>query len=385
MEAPFSFGKIVSGRFFINRKSELEKLDSNFSSLTNTIIISPRRWGKSSLVKRASGMTMSRDRSIKFCFLDLYNIRSEEQLYQNLAQCILAGTTSNADEVLGIGRKYLGRYQPRISFNPDADQSFTLDMDRREVLQQPEDILHLADRIAGDLQLKIILCMDEFQNILGFENPFQLQMKLRSHWQQQEHTSYCIYGSKQHLMMRAFTSADMPFYRFGDILFLQKIPEDEWIQFIREGFSGTRKNISTEDARLITTLTECNSFYVQQLALQAWLRTGQNCSSEIILSAFENLIMNLHLLFQSMTEELSNKQVNFLNALLDQVKQLSAKNILHDYDLGTSANVMRIKQALAGKEIIHIQDDRISFLDPLYKYWLKNHYFRIESVIPEMT
>ena len=85
------------------------------------------------------------------------------------------------------------------------------------------------------------------------------------------------------------------------------------------------------------------------------------------------------MLFQKLTEELSLYQVNFLRALLDEVQQLSAKKNLIKYDLGTSANVLRIKQALRNREIIDITGSDISFLDPIYKNWLSRFYFKIEQ------
>ena len=76
METPFVFGKIASDKNFTDREKETEKLIQNFTSSVNTILISPRRWGKSSLVARAAQIAKRKDKNTKFCFIDLNNVRT---------------------------------------------------------------------------------------------------------------------------------------------------------------------------------------------------------------------------------------------------------------------------------------------------------------------
>jgi len=175
--------------------------------------------------------------------------------------------------------------------------------------------------------------------------------------------------------MDVFTSSSMPFYKFGDILFLEKIHKDNWIPFICSRFEDTQKHITENDAALIADLAEFHPYYVQQLAQQSWLRTASACSEEIIREAHEGIVSQLSLLFQSKTEELSTPQVNFLKALLDGVEKFSSKSMIDDYRLGSSANVSRIKKALESKEIIDIMAGNILVLDPMYKNWLVTRYF----------
>jgi len=178
--------------------------------------------------------------------------------------------------------------------------------------------------------------------------------------------------------MDVFTDSSMPFYKFGDLMFLEKIKKEDWIKFISKRFRDTKKSISKSNAALIADLAECHPYYVQQLAQQCWLRTRDKCSEETIYEAQQGIVDQLSLLFQTKTEELSNSQVNFLNALLSGETQLSSKDSMEKYNLGTSANVVRIKKALENKEIVDIRGNKISILDPMYKSWLKTRYFKIK-------
>ena len=376
METPFVFGKIASDKNFTDRKAETERLVSNFTSSVNTILISPRRWGKSSLVEKASDSISKKNKNIRFCFIDLNNVRSEEQFYQQLATKVLRSSATKARILLDNASRFLGKFIPKITFSPGPDTEFKLGLDLKEVKKDPDDILNLAEKIAQENNLRFVICIDEFQNISSFEKPLDLQKKMRAHWQKHKYVSYCLYGSKRHMMIDVFTSPSMPFYKFGDIIFLEKISLQDWVTFIQKRFSETGKMADQKEAGLIAGLTDCHPYYVQQLAQQSWLRTKTVCSGEIILESFHDLVLQLSMLFQNMTDGLSRTQLNFLKAMTDNMDQLSSQSTIQEYQLGTSANVMKIKAMLINKEIIDVHGKEILFLDPLYKFWLKEYFFK---------
>jgi uncharacterized protein len=379
MEAPFVFGKLAVDKYFTNRKEELNRLTRNFTMLVNTILISPRRWGKSSLVEKAAKMALKTDSDIRFCFIDAYNVRTEEQFYQLLATEVLKVSSTGLEIMMENAKAFMGKFIPRFSFSPDNQQEVSISLDWREVKKQPDDILNMAEKIAAKNKWKFIVCIDEFQNIATFDNQVAFQKKLRAHWQKHQHVSYCLYGSKRHMLMEVFTSSSMPFYKFGELIFLEKIKKEDWIKFIVKRFKSTGKTIPGKEAGLIAELADFHPYYVQQLAQQSWLRTSDKCSEEIIHKAHESIIDQLGMLFQSRTEELTNYQVNLLKALLEGEKQFSSKENLDKYDLGTSPNVARIKKALESKEIIDLSGDEIILLDPMYKSWLKTRYFKLKK------
>ena len=116
MKTPFTFGRLVIETDFTNRNLESKRLISNFSSSVNTILISPRRWGKSSLVAKAAKQVQKKSKKIVFCMIDLNNIRSEEQFYKLLATKVLQQSSSKADAILENAKLFLGRFIPNISF-----------------------------------------------------------------------------------------------------------------------------------------------------------------------------------------------------------------------------------------------------------------------------
>jgi len=378
METPFVFGRLAIKKNFANREEERKRLINNFLMLVNTTLISPRRWGKSSLVEKAAGEAIKSDKNLRFCFIDAFNVRTEEQFYQLLATEVLKTSATKLEMLFDNAKTFMGKFLPRLSFSPDNQNELSLSLDWKEVKKQPDDILNMAEKVAVAKGWKMIVCIDEFQNIATFKNPVAFQKKLRANWQKHQQTTYCLYGSKRHMLMDVFTDSSMPFYKFGDLMFLEKIKKEDWIKFISKRFRDTKKSISKSNAALIADLAECHPYYVQQLAQQCWLRTRDKCSEETIYEAQQGIVDQLSLLFQTKTEELSNSQVNFLNALLSGETQLSSKDSMEKYKLGTSANVVRIKKALENKEIVDIRGNKISILDPMYKSWLKTRYFKIK-------
>jgi hypothetical protein len=377
MKTPFTFGKIALDKDFTDRERETVRLVQNFTSLTHTILISPRRWGKSSLVTKASKLALEKNKKLQFCFIDLNNVRTEEQFYEYFATEILKGSSSKLESIVDTAKKLLGRFIPTITVSPTPESNLELGLNWSEVKKQPADIIEMAERIAINNNTNYIICIDEFQNISEFENPEAFQKMLRAHWQKHQNVSYCLYGSKRHMLMDVFTSPSMPFYKFGDIVFLDKISTDDWVKFIVGRFNDTGKKIENNSAKLIADLADCHSYYVQQLAQQSWLRTEVNCTNDNVSEAFEDLVLQLSMLFQSITDGLNNSQVNLLKAVINNVEQLSSKSTIKEYHLGTSANVLKAKKALVNKEIIDMHNNTVVFLDPFYKYWLKKYFFRI--------
>ena len=380
MNAPFVFGKLAVENEFTNRDEERHRLIQNFNSLINTVLISPRRWGKSSLVQQAAREATLANKKLKVCSLDAFSLRTEEEFYQALALEVLKASASKMEMLLDNAKKFMGRFIPLLTFSPDNQNEVALSLNWNEVKKNPSDILNMAENIAKEKGWKFIICIDEFQNISAFDHQLAFQKKLRSAWQKHQHVAYCLYGSKRHMMIDVFTNTSMPFYKFGDVFFLEKIKHENWIPFIVGRFNDTKKTISNDHAALIADLVECHPYYVQQLAQQSWLRTARVCSESIVRKAHRGIVDQLSMLFQSKTDELSNTQVNFLKALISGVTQFSAKEMLNEYKLGTSANVSRIKKALENKEIIDLFTGEVIILDPMYHYWLKTDYYKIRTV-----
>lgn len=377
MEAPFIFGRIATDENFTDREKETEHLVNNFESLINTVIISPRRWGKSSLVHRAADIAMRADKNIRICTIDIFNVKTEEQFYTVLARNLIQGTSSRWEEAVENAKKFFSRLVPKISVGAGPGNEISIDFDWEEMKSNPDEILDLSERIAEAKGVKIVVCIDEFQNIAEFEDPLFFQRRLRAHWQRHKKVSYCLYGSKRHMMMEVFTDSSMPFYKFGDIFFLNKIDTEHFIPFITERFSSTGKSITEEACRKIVKLADNHPYYVQQLSQLSWLRTSGQCDVETVVKAHLSLVEQLSLLFSNLMETLTFQQTCYLHALIAGEKSITSAETMYRYHISSATAASRSLKALIKKDILDSKSGEISFQDPIFEYWLRHDYYRL--------
>lgn len=377
MEAPFIFGRIATDENFTDREKETEHLVNNFESLINTVIISPRRWGKSSLVHRAADIAMRADKNIRICTIDLFNVKTEEQFYTVLARNLIQGMSSRWEEAVENARKFFSRLVPKISVGAGPGNEISIDFDWEEMKSNPDEILDLSERIAEAKGVKIVVCIDEFQNIAEFEDPLFFQRRLRAHWQRHKKVSYCLYGSKRHMMMEVFTDSSMPFYKFGDIFFLNKIDTEHFIPFITERFSSTGKSITEDASRNIVSLADNHPYYVQQLSQLSWLRTSGQCDVETVVKAHLSLVEQLSLLFSNLMETLTFQQTCYLHALIAGEKSITSAETMYRYHISSATAASRSLKALIKKDILDSKSGEISFQDPILEYWLRHDYYRL--------
>ena len=375
MSKAFDLGKLADGFYYTNRDKEAAWLKQQIGSGINAMLISPRRWGKSSLVQQVADKIKKDDPAVVFCFVDLFNIRSEQEFYEALSRQVLKNTNSNLTEIGKTVGSFFKQIIPKISFSPDPSTDIEVSFRRDEIKKHYSEILNLPEKIAQKKKIKIIVCIDEFQNISFFNEPLAVQKRLRAHWQKHYAVTYVLYGSKRHLMMDFFTKPSMPFYKFGEILFLEKIDEKHWLPFIVKRFKDTGKQISDNLAKAIAIAMKNHPYFVQQLAQAVWNSTVRKCTPEAIEEAIGDLLNQYTILYQREVDQLTNLQINFLEGLCNGETAFTSAAFLQRYAIGAAGNIKRIKDALENKEIIDIAGKEISLTDPLFQLWLSRRYF----------
>lgn len=375
MKKSFIYGMAVSGENFTDRIMETKRIKANFENGVNTILISPRRMGKTSLVNRVcETIDTEQVRAIR---LDIYDCRSEYDFYEKFACEILKQTAGKIEQLLADAKEFLGRITPRISISPDSvsDYSISLGVTPKEI--SPEDILSLPEKIATRKGIHLVICIDEFQQIGEFPDSLNVQKRIRSIWQHFRNVSFCLYGSKRHMLENMFQHRNMPFYQFGDITFLDKISRRDWIDFIVSRFKEKGKRVSEDIAEQICRTVDDYSSYVQQLSWNLFVLTENEATEELLKVAVEDLLMQTSSLFINQIAGLTTHQMNFIKALCNGVKEdFGSKAILEEYNLGTKSNITRIRTSLTEKEIIEVRGKQIFISDPVFELWFRREYLK---------
>ena len=374
MNAPFQYGTLATKDNFVDRVEDRAQLKSFLSSHINVMLISPRRWGKSSLVKVAMEELQNEDKDIRVCFIDAFSIGSEAEFYRTFASQVIACASSKLERRIQDAKKFLTGVVPQVVIKDDATNFMAFDVKFIPQEQDKMDILRLPETLAEAKNIKIIVCIDEFQQLANLPGYKNMEGKMRSAWQQQQHVTYCLYGSKRHMMMDIFNNANSPFYRFGQMLFLGKIPKTEWMPFIRESFEKTGKHISEAFASQVCDTVECHSWYLQQLCYFIWNATTEEVTEQTFQYGLSQLVNTNSPMFLSDTESLAPSQIEMLRAIKDGVQQLSSMEAKRLYALGNPNTISKNKKVLKEKDIIEEAKGKLVFVDPVYHLWFSRNY-----------
>lgn len=375
-EQSFVFGVSVSDYNFIGRKEEIRMLKMNFEEGINTILISPRRWGKTSLVRKVCEV-VDRKKVIPV-FVDIFKCKTEYEFYNALAEAVLKQTASKAELWMDNARDFIARLSPKVSFSPEPNSEFALSLGISPKTHAPEEILSLAEEIAQKKQKRIVVCIDEFQQIGEMADSVSIQKRLRSVWQHQRLTSYCLFGSKKHTMMNVFQKRNMPLYQFGDFKFLDKIPTETWVEYIVQHFKDRQRTISAEQAAKICQLVDNYSSYVQQLSWLVFslIDEGQVVTDEHLKQGVKDLLNSQEQLFMQQIEPLTAYQMNFLRCILSgHHDDFGETAVREEFQLGSVSNITRLKTALVDKDIVEMSGKRYYITDPVFALWFRSRMF----------
>lgn len=380
--SPFIYGSTVSERSFTNREKEVNKLTNNLLGGINTMIISPRRWGKSSLVERVTNSIRTKHSDIRIVIIDLFSVNSEEEFMEKFAGDVLKASSSKWQDWIKSSKKLFKNLIPKIQVSVDPLNSFSISFDWEEIRKHGDEILNLPEMVSRQKKIKMIVCLDEFQVIANFPGYEEFERRLRAVWQRHKAVTYCIYGSQRHMMSEIFNNPSKPFYRFGDIIMLSKIERESWISFICGSFRETGKVISKEEAGMIADLMKCHPWYVQQLSHYTWNMSLKNATKTDIIRSLNELINANMPLYQRETEILSSTQLNLLKAVAHGETQLTSARVMNDYRLGTPRNVSKNKTILINDDILGASGGTYFFLDPAFELWFRKSFLN-EFATPE--
>lgn len=374
MKNPFQYGKVAERENFIDRDMDREFLRNTLYSGTNVILMSPRRWGKSSVVKQAMTELIQEATNVRVVHIDAFPITSTQEFYSIFAREVLKATYNHVQAVMDAVGRFLKNISPKISFSPEpmSEFSFSLDFSHEDI--DEDVVLNLPQKIAAEKGLQLIICIDEFQKLAKLTDYEKLESKMRSVWQHQQEVSYCLYGSQRHMMKEIFDSSEKPFYRFGQMYHLKKIAAEDWIEYIQNRFHDTGKEITPLLAQKITELADCHSWYVQQLASAVWNFTAERATEESITKAMEWCMDVNSETYQNICDRFSEAQIGLLRAIANGEAQLSSSANIRKYRLGSSASVIKNKQMLINNDIIDSTHKSVTFLDPIFLAWFRTNY-----------
>ena len=378
MDIPFIYDRYVTNKDFAGRKSECLALTSLIEAGENVVLYEPPKSGKKSLIQQAFFVMRLGGKIINAAVLDMFGIRTLEDLLTRFGSTVIRSIASSPDEYGMIVSRHLSGTHfvfDRQRF-ADCDEVVSLNWEPDE-----EDIramFSLPFRLARENGARITAVIEEFQAILDIREYDTVLKSMETVFRENGKDSGCSYiisGSKVNAMKSIFCHRKY-LYRQVEHLPLMPVNENELMEHIRRGFLKGGKEIDKELAIGVCRLFRGNIWYINHFsAICDYLSKGY-INEGIMIDALNALISIHEPRFMSMVDSLTEHQIRFLKAVLDGVTRFSSTDVIEKYSLNSSANVKRVKDALMKKEILTFnENDEPSILDPLFEYWVKKHYF----------
>lgn len=351
MKNPFKFGTIVEDEFFTDRVAELRYVEQKLNSENHIILISPRRFGKSSLVMKAV-----KSSGRPFIMLNLQKVVSIQDLASNLLKETFK--LYPWEKIKHIMTHF--RIIPTISTNPMGDGIDVSFHPSTNGVVALEDAMMTIERVSTP-EKRIIVILDEFQEIMSIGKG--LDKQLRAIMQLQHNINYVLLGSQESMMTEIFERKQSPFYHFGTLMRLKKIPYEDFRAYITERLEPVLDEQSESVASEILAITKCRPYYTQQLSSQVWeLAHYEGVSDRAVEKAVERLTDIHDLDFERLWVGFNKVDRRVLKALCVGEESLSFS------ELPTSTTYSAVKRLM--KKGFVIREETYEVEDPFFKRWI---------------
>jgi AAA+ ATPase superfamily predicted ATPase len=351
MENPFKFGVLVDNEFFTDRINELKQVLMSLNSQNHLILISPRRFGKSSLVAKAV------KESGRPCIsLNMQNMLSVEDFASKLLRELFR--LYPMERIKHLMTHF--RFIPTVSSNPvtnSIDVSFQPVVNSIVLL---EDAMGLIEKVSTK-EKKLIVVFDEFQEILNIRKG--LDKQLRSIMQTQQNLNYILLGSQESMMTEIFERKKSPFYHFGKLMRLTKIPYDDFRLYVSARLPIKEQTKLDSIVDEILTFTNLHPYYTQQLSAQVWeMVSYDNLVDGVVCEAISKIVRTHDLDFERLWLNFNRTDRSIMMSLSKGV------NPLQNRQVATSTSFSGIKRLMKVGYVIRVNDYEIE--DPFFKEWI---------------
>ena len=382
---PFVYGEVVPPSAFVNRVAELDRLAGDLAAGQKVFLISPRRYGKSSLVRRVLA-AMSRKGALTV-EVTVSSFSSYVAFLEGYARALAAAETKS-DRARRWLRDAISSTRLDLSADARVDPSghgaasmrvaFPNARTDRDISRLAQEVFALPARLAETRRRKVVVALDEFQAIGGF-NGGSVEHAMRAAVQHQREVGYVFAGSEPTLMERMLTPR-RPFYKAGPVMRLDKIPADEFAAFIDARFAASGMRPEPGLGMAIVDLAGNLPYDVQRLAHETWDEVRGSARRRVTLEdlhqALKRLLTEQQMLFEAVWQRLTLAQRGALRAVvLQDGRELLSADVRTRHRLGGPSTVQAALGALMRDDVVTREGDRYVVVDSLLREWVARQTF----------
>jgi hypothetical protein len=372
---PFTLGVIPPRAAFCNRKTELKELSSHARNKANVVMFSPRRYGKTSLVKKLQRNLM-REKYLTI-YSDFFMVTSENDVAQRMAKSIYT-VLHHHESLLKKGTRYLKVLKTfRPVFKPSADKGVVLSVEPVSANLSGIEILDKIMEEFGDFVSRqtafagVHIVFDEFQEITDLKGS-QIEGVLRNHIQEHD-ASYFFVGSRRRILLDIFNNKSRPFYQSATMYSMKALPSRELTRFLQNQFKKGGKRCSRELAEKVSEITAQYPYYVQALAYHVFEVSGPVIKAKDIESAFDILLASERYGYEGIVQDLTSSQIALLKALANHpTSKIMSTEYMQAHRLSIGGIQYACKK-LEGLDLIERLDGLWRVVDPVFATWLTGY------------
>lgn len=367
MKNPFYFGNEVHDEEFCNRVDELKELKNDVNNGLNILLYAPRRFGKTSLLKKMQEQLKS-DKDTKVIFFDWMSVSSIDEFLEKYFHAIASSLESSSDKVMKLFKEML-QIRPNITMklSNSGDINYGLSFTKKELDTSFEDIINLPLQYAKKSGKKVVVIFDEFQEAEQFDIEKKLRTLIQTH---SKNVSYIFSGSKKSILSAMFNDKNRAFYKSVKRLIIKEISLEDWTSFATEKFTATGKIVQVKHIKTIFDITNGFPYYMQQLLYHVWQKCEKSTDEAMIQKSLNLMLEREYDLYAYIYSSLTpNQKVTLKYITLFDGTNLYSNDNMSEASLSAST-LKSTLESLLKKDVIDRVDDRYYLVDPFMRYWL---------------
>jgi hypothetical protein len=372
---PFTFGDLALDDAFTDRENELRELCRDLENGQNVALVAPRRYGKTSLLRRVAQQLVARD--VLVAEVDLMKTPTKEKLAARLARAIHDDIASPLVRARDRLRVFAGlRIAPVVTIDPlDGTPSFSFSAARRkeDLDDTLERLLELPAQLAAERGRRVVLVFDEFQEVTVIDPG--LPALMRAVFQEQRDVSHVYSGSRRDLMRRLFTHGNEPFFRSAKVLELGRIDAVLFAAFVEEQFARTDRGLADGVAARLAASTDGHPYATQELAYALWeaVPQGFSASNDDLDAALRAVLRSENAHFTLLWDGASRAQRLVLQALAVEPGGVFGAEYRRRHDLPAASSVQRAVSQLQADELVARTAGGYAISEPFLAEWVRSY------------
>lgn len=373
MRNPFIYGEVVTGGDFADRKDEVTRLLQDLKDGEKIFLISPRRYGKTSLI--VNTLEKLKKEGLYTIYIDLYKATSLHKLLELYAREIAQKVETKIERAIHLIKEALPRVRPKITIGTDGSPSIGIDYinEKADVLRSFDELFELPQKIALKKKKNFVIVFDEFQEIRDFDGE-SLEKSMRSCIQHQRNVAYLFAGSKTHMIEDMVFNKDRAFYKLGKVMNLDKIPRAEFKKFLAHKFKITGFSLDKGTLDEILDKVENYPYNAQFLCHELWdrHRDGKKINITDVKACLKKIVNEQTPFYITLWDNLTINQRDVLSAIVNIGDKrifsqdfTSASGIKPHSTLQTSVSLLIKKGFLAKSK------NTYEITDVFFKEWIR--------------